>query len=240
LSIIVAALKGSHNLSDKPECDIRGIAVEERLKQRLTGAVVLILAGVVFIPILLNNPDLPEMLRKSIKQTQNTGAGNREPSAESPEPTVPTENNTINLAEAEAVEIEPITENTSSPTPVKSRHPLIAKAPASTPPAPKSPREDVAEPKSAITPALLHGEKVGVAAWVIQLGSFSSEENAVGLVSQLKSRGFANAFAEKLYAKHGKVFRVRVGPELLEAKARQVQARIEREINLKGIVVKYP
>ena len=38
----------------------------------------------------------------------------------------------------------------------------------------------------------------------------------------------------------GTVFRVRVGPELNEAKAKQLQARLEKEISLKGILVRYP
>jgi DedD protein len=92
-----------------------------------------------------------------------------------------------------------------------------------------------AQPKSAPeTP-----ERVGVTAWAIQLGSFTSEENAKLLETKLRERGY-HAFLDRIYVKDAKVYRVRVGPELQEAKIKELQARLEREINLKGIVVRYP
>jgi len=98
-------------------------------------------------------------------------------------------------------------------------------APSPSPPEPKSAPE---------TP-----ERVGVTAWAIQLGSFTSEENAKLLETKLRERGY-HAFLDRIYVKDAKVFRVRVGPELQEAKIRELQAKLEREINLKGIVVRYP
>lgn len=81
--------------------------------------------------------------------------------------------------------------------------------------------------------------RVGVTAWVVQLGSFAAEDNALALEKRLKDAGY-RAFIEKLITEDGTVYRVRVGPELLRADARAVRERLEREIDLKGIVVRYP
>jgi DedD protein len=82
-------------------------------------------------------------------------------------------------------------------------------------------------------------QRVGVAAWVVQLGSFGSEQNAKELEARLQKQGYA-AFVEKLYASDGQKFRVRIGPELMRTKAQDVRDKVEKDLNLKGIVVRYP
>jgi DedD protein len=63
--------------------------------------------------------------------------------------------------------------------------------------------------------AELEPETTGLTAWVVQLGSFSSQENASGLVKQLQKEGYP-AFLEQLDSGNGVVYRVRVGPEVLQ------------------------
>lgn len=81
--------------------------------------------------------------------------------------------------------------------------------------------------------------RLGVSAWVVQLGSFAAAENAAALEKRVKDAGYS-AFVEQLSTGEGQVFRVRVGPELLRADAQAIRDRLESEINLKGIVVRYP
>jgi len=81
--------------------------------------------------------------------------------------------------------------------------------------------------------------RVGLTAWAIQLGSFASQENASKLVERLRASGYS-AFLEKVFSEDKAVFRVRVGPELLRSEAQDLRDKLEQEVELKGIVVRYP
>ena len=81
--------------------------------------------------------------------------------------------------------------------------------------------------------------KQQVKAWVIQVGSFAKKMNAVGFRDKLKQAGFV-AFVETTDETQGKLYRVRVGPELNRERAEKMQERIEIEFDLKGIIVTYP
>jgi DedD protein len=82
-------------------------------------------------------------------------------------------------------------------------------------------------------------ERVGLSAWVVQLGSFSSEENATGLERRLRDAGYTS-FVEPLRQDGEAAYRVRVGPELLRSEAQALRDRIKSELGLDGIVVSYP
>ena len=76
-------------------------------------------------------------------------------------------------------------------------------------------------------------------AWVIQVGSFSSETNAKALSEKLRKNGYA-AFVEPLKRKTGIIYRVRVGPELLRSDAQVIKEKMKKSMNLEGIVLQYP
>ena len=202
--------------------------MDESLKQRLIGAAVLIGLGVIFIPMFLGDPDPELFLEGSPVPARPEGAA-----ADAKTYSLDSEYFT-NLEEAAPPSAEPVKEKTTPPL-EKPADPAVALE------RPKDPLAETLKPPSvaesqAPPPAQ---ERVGVTAWAIQLGSFTSEENAKLLETKLRQRGY-HAFVDKIYVKDAKVFRVRVGPELLESKAKQLQARIEQEVNLKGLVVRYP
>jgi DedD protein len=82
-------------------------------------------------------------------------------------------------------------------------------------------------------------EHVGLTAWVVQLGSFASEENARTLNERLRKKGYS-AFVEPVRQDGEEVYRVRVGPELLRSEAQALREKIRAETELEGIVVGYP
>ncbi|MGH6830211.1 MAG: SPOR domain-containing protein [Methylocella sp.] len=226
------------------------MAMEHKLKQRLIGAATLITAGVIFIPMLLDDTDAPTVIVEDLslpprpKDIYDSGV---QPLDEE------------KLLIPPAVNLPPAAEAADSPgaeTPAISR--AGGRESGAAPPKPKlkpkdtpavgkaeksagRPPASAGRPPGAVAqaPPALGKQRLGVTAWAIQLGSFSSEENAKLLEQRLKNQGF-KAFVEKLYMRPGTVFRVRVGPELDEAKAKQLQARLEKEISLKGILVRYP
>jgi DedD protein len=75
--------------------------------------------------------------------------------------------------------------------------------------------------------------------WAIQLGSFSSEANAKKLRDRLQKLGF-QPFVERITVKTRSVFRVRVGPERERHQAEALRAKIRKQANLDGILVRYP
>lgn len=78
-----------------------------------------------------------------------------------------------------------------------------------------------------------------LSAWIIQLGSFTDEKNAQALHKELKEEGFS-AFIESS-KKNGKTsYRVRVGPEIKRANAYMLLKKIQDSMNINGFVVRYP
>ncbi|MGH8543425.1 MAG: SPOR domain-containing protein [Gammaproteobacteria bacterium] len=232
------------------------MAMEHKLKQRLIGAATLITAGVIFIPMLLDDTDAPSVIIEDLslpprpKDIYDSGV---QPLDEEKLRIPPV----VNLPPAAGAADSPGAETpaisgaggreagaapavTADPPKPKSKlkdSPAAAKAVESASKSPPSARRSPGAVAAA--PPATDKQRLGVTAWAIQLGSFSSEENAKLLEQRLKNQGF-KVFVEKLYMRPATVFRVRVGPELDEAKAKQLQTRLEKEISLKGILVRYP
>jgi DedD protein len=77
---------------------------------------------------------------------------------------------------------------------------------------------------------------VPLTAWVIQVGSFGQQENADRLRDQLRKAGYP-AYVESGAKNGAPTFRVRVGPELDQQRARHQRDAIARKFNVKGIVL---
>jgi cell division septation protein DedD len=75
-------------------------------------------------------------------------------------------------------------------------------------------------------------------AWVVQIGSYKSKENALRIVNQLRANGY-HAFIQEISTSFEKATRVYVGPEPKQAHAETLAHRLQAEMNLKGVVVSY-
>ena len=80
---------------------------------------------------------------------------------------------------------------------------------------------------------------VGVSAWIVQLGSFTDEENAQSLNKNLREAGYP-AFVEPLKRNGKTSYRVRVGPEIKRSEADKLLKKLKEKMKLDGIVVSYP
>jgi DedD protein len=76
-------------------------------------------------------------------------------------------------------------------------------------------------------------------AWVVQVGSFSKAENANRLRDKLRHAGFL-AYVESGNGTAPTLFRVRVGPELGQDRAKNQRDQISTKFSIKAIVVSYP
>lgn len=71
-------------------------------------------------------------------------------------------------------------------------------------------------------------------AWIIQVGAFSSQTNANGLRDKLIAAGY------KAYSKPvGALFKVYVGPEIRRYRLEQQKTSLEREFKVKTLILKY-
>jgi DedD protein len=113
---------------------------------------------------------------------------------------------------------------TKSPTPDK-----VASLSTNKPPA-----------KNKITTSkAMSAKKPIVSGWVVQLGSFSVQKNALKLRDRLRKKGHAS-FVEN-YTRDGKTsYRVRVGPELTRELAKKLKQTLKAQAKLDGLVIAFP
>lgn len=194
---------------------------DKRLKQRLIGAVVLVSLGVIFIPMLLKGPD-------SLDAPIFTSNIPEQPEQRKTEiiPLKPLPPRPANIPiTAIPVEVE-----------IHSSQPEAATSPSKTsPPKAEIPSTRKTETRPDTAP-IMDKPKPTLSGWAVQVGSFSSRKNALGLQKRLRTKGYA-AFVEAYRAKDNVRYRVRIGPELTSDKAKKLAGKLKREMGIDGLVL---
>ena len=185
--------------------------MDERLKRRVVGAAVLVIAAVVFVPMVLD--------QASEAPPPSTGTIPATSPLPPPMPPLPPEDPDVRV-----VPLEP-----SAPAPAEPPKPAKIAKPA--PPKEKEPAKVAPEP-AATTPPVKPASK---SSFVVQLGSFSKASNALGLRDKLKATGY-KAFVKT----SGSVTRVYVGPPKNRADAEKTLEKLLADTKMKGIVVRVP
>ena len=199
------------------------------LKQRLVGAIVLVALGVIFIPMLLEGPNselVPEMepLPELTGQRSSMELGGFPDAGD-----VPVEAD-VAVVQADIV-VPPNPGDELQPQPNETAEVEIAAPEPIVEPLPVPPK-----PATTPEPAKPAGP---LGNWVVQMGSFSSEQNALRLRDKLRKAGFVTQ-VEKVRVDAKSHYRVRVGPYLERAEADRDQAKLDKQLNLKGRVLSYP
>ncbi len=195
-------------------------------KERLTGAVILVVLIVLVVPELLRGP-----------------RSAAEPVADSLEGP-PTRLYTIELGDRS------ITRPARPQTPAASRsqpsgaaavtqppvevgaEPQPEQRAAATAPAPVEPRDESVRPPSVEAP-LAKG-------WSIQVGSFASRDNAEREVGTLRKQGFRSFLTEGTASGGKRLYHVRVGPEPDRATAQALAGRLRSSGRSGHFLVPYP
>ena len=223
--------------------------MDAQLKQRVVGAAVLVALGVIFIPLMLDNggdsgpavdldigTPVPSDFNSRVVPIDDATMDRVARAMDAPAEELATESGAIeqtpivpaNEPPVDPV-IEPVLEVESEPATQSALEPPLTEVKARAPaPAPVSTLSKPAEPR-----------RTGVTAWVVQLGSFTTQANADGLVQRLKKAGYT-AFIEPLEDGSKATYRVRVGPELTKITAERMRDEIAQKVELKGIVMRYP
>ena len=186
--------------------------MEEGLKKRLVGAAVLASLAVIFVPMLIEEPELPD------------SEFNQIPSAPESMPFA------SSMLQDEVVRPQPVFIDLNA-------EPETPEAPAAVAATP-TPAAPAAAPADAPASAVVEPQ-AGLSAWVVQVGSFSSEENAKALVKKLRAGGFQTPDPERIELRGKVLFRVQVGPMVNKSKADKLLPQIDKLSGTKGKVLRY-
>jgi DedD protein len=205
--------------------------VDVQAKDRLTGAVILVVLLVLFVPELLSGPgrkaaavatqptDEPP-LRSYTVELGDESRG-RHALVPGPAPATPPPIAATAPAATTPAAIVPAATLPAATAPAATAP--VAAAPAAVPPAQK--REPVKATAAPANPVARESAPPPLAGWTVQLGSFGSRANAERLVRDLKARGYA-AFLTESASGGRKLYRVRVGPAGDRASAQMLAAQL--------------
>ncbi|MCU7958715.1 MAG: SPOR domain-containing protein [gamma proteobacterium symbiont of Bathyaustriella thionipta] len=238
--------------------------MDKQLKQRLIGAAVLMSLIVIFVPMLVTAPPkvnddfkddiIPQQPQHSLSRNVLPEANEQVPQAAFVSEAVVVAESSRTSAQAE-VDTEAETDSEELVLPSPSIQPQVTKPPVHKAAAAKKPllakdksrAKSKPEPdkKTAQAPQAKKQQKPskstreGLTAWVIQVGSFSTQEKADKLKQKIHKAGFP-VFAEQSWVKNRNVFRVRIGPELDRKRAEKMLADLKKKLKISGIIVRYP
>lgn len=206
------------------------------LKQRLVGAVVLIALGVIFIPMLLEGPNrnlvpemepLPEPEDQPVTQPLERFPAAGEIPAEPAFSVLQTDSKPA--APPSAEQPEP---GKKAPPPAGRELPLPLPEATPQPEAGPEPHKPAAAETQLTEPGALGH-------WVLQVGSFSNEQNALRLRDKLRGAHFVTQ-VERVRVAGKTRFRVRVGPYLERTEAQRDQKKLAKTFDISGRVLSYP
>jgi len=201
------------------------------LKQRLVGAIVLIALGVIFIPVLLEGPHrnlvpgiepLPEPDDQPVSRplAQFPAAG---------QIPVEPEKSVVQTDKVPAPRPDDRSPKTRHKASSTDSHTLALPIPDEKP-GPEPARQAVAGARPA---------EGALRNWVLQVGSFSNERNALRLRNKLRKAHFVTQ-VERVRVAGKTHFRVRVGPYLERPEAERDQKKLARTFDLTGRVLSHP
>lgn len=215
--------------------------LDKGMKQRMVGALVLVALAVIFLPMLFTREDELRQVRveapeapamPSLPQVQVEPVQVPEPQVlpeQNEQPPVVVDESTAPVT-APSQPIAPVV-TVAPPAQPKPQTPVptppVAKVEARPAPAPAAPAAKPAAPSKIDANGL-------PVSWSIQLASLSNRAGAENLQKTLRSQGY-NAYIRSADGMN----RVFVGPLIERAEAERLRDVINRQQNLKGIVVRF-
>lgn len=177
-----------------------------KLKQRLIGALVLIVLAVVFLPMIFNNKG--DKIPETVVTTP-------------PEPTKPVtpvnQTSHVPVATPQTSVNQPVVTTDNTPQPTATPTQPVATAPVTQP----TDKPVVATPSAnGLTPT-----------WTIQVAAVTNLQNAESFMEKLRKANY-NAYIRS----EGSVHRVFVGPFIEKTVATKTQQQIQKQFNEKGII----
>ena len=202
--------------------------MEETVKKRLVGAIVLVALAVIFVPFLLEEKESPQQraveLEKKIPaqptQKFRSGLVPDEKTATQQVIRAESQEDDFNISERlDLSEFTPpaVTGNNSAPgAKADEEQQRAEKKPAKVSRPTAAPKPE----KKSVVAATEKKQSVSKQGWVIQVGAFGRKSNADNLYKKLTNSGM-KAYVEKSSRQNKKLYHVRIGPFPSKSKAQQ-------------------
>ena len=178
--------------------------MDQQLKERLIGIIVLVLFAVIFIPMFFSGAHDP-----ILKNKENISISKESEFISKLKPMTDTATDTD--LNTENIKLAPVVEESLAP--------VVEEIP--------------------FNKEILKTDSVGQMNWVVQVGSFSSKDNAEKLNQKVKKAGF-RSFVNPITQNNKIMHQVCLGPEYDETDANNLLKEIKNKMKLDGIVKKYP
>ncbi len=208
--------------------------MDSRAKQRLTGAVILVALFVLLVPELLTGPrsaDAPGTAAEEGMRRYTIDLNAANPSAPPPDAQVAPP---VALPQPASEEVLAKPGDAAEPASAAPAAAAATPQPApASPPAAQVPQPAPAPRVEAPKPA--QPTPVEPGSFAVQLGSFSSRDNADRLVRDMTAKGFA-AFVAPIKSGDRMLYRVRVGPTRDRPQAEALAAQLRR-VGQSGAIV---
>ena len=215
--------------------------MDRALKERVIGAIVLVVFAVLVVPVFLDGPpaQLGEV-SESIRLPGQNGTAMK------------TQRIVLSRNRTQPVPTPPAPSDDATPPTQTQQAPAAADAPGSVASVDATTPEKSAPSSASDTPATEQPQSLPNATdatasaqpqsatgmWAVQLGSFSNKQNAERLAADLRKNGYA-AFLSQLKSGDNSLHRVRVGPQENRDNAEAVAGRLA-VAGHKGQVVPHP
>jgi len=218
--------------------------MNEILKQRLVGALILVALGVVFWPIIFVEPgakslgEAAQIPARPIVDTTPIIPPGKEGLRPSPELALTREDQKLEeaplSADDEVAQIPEAVEKAPLPAP-KTTH-TGPKTQAKAPVVKAAPKRHAPRTEAPAKPAL-DADGVPIA-WILQVASVRSPEKAEELRRRLVDMGY-QGYIKKIKSGNSVLLRVYVGPKFERARLESIQPRVDAQFKVKSMVRRY-
>ncbi len=194
--------------------------MDQQLKERLVGIIVLVLFAVIFIPMFFSEPiDLVSKEKTNLSNSKESEFVSK---------LKPVDDSTQEF-DTKRIEYDTVTEET--PQTVTEETPQTVTEEST----------DLVNEETAFRKESLTENQMGQMNWIVQIGSYSNKENAEKENLRAKNAGF-RSFINPITQNNKIMYQVCLGPEYDELDANKLREEIKKKIKLENepIVKKYP
>ena len=194
--------------------------MDQQLKERLIGIIVLVLFAVIFIPMFFSDPiDLVSKEKTNLSNSKESEFVSK---------LKPVDDSTQEF-DTKRIEYDTVTEET--PQTVTEETPQTVTEEST----------DLVNEETAFRKESLTENQMGQMNWIVQIGSYSNKENAEKENLRAKNAGF-RSFINPITQNNKIMYQVCLGPEYDELDANKLREEIKKKIKLENepIVKKYP
>jgi DedD protein len=197
--------------------------MDQNLKNRLVGIIVIFALAVVFLPMILDGSGVRKDKLEVVIPPQPLVSAN---------PEFDTRVIELNSSVDGLPDLEPrfVDENSPENTIERTKTPESASKTVAEPATPAKQTKPVSKAKLAST---------GGDSWVLQVGSFKDRGKALAQRDKLRKSNIAAVFIEQFNTDNKASYRVRLGPFVNRDQTRVAQNKIKAKHDIDGIIMKY-